>query len=344
MKGRKLNYLDGIKLLQKNNENKIIISGEEPYLIRDLLNRIRENNKLNFKDLNYDFIDGKDISYNGLFEICETLPFMDEKRLVIVDNLSLSRNNVSKIDSFLTALSEYLKDFPRETILVLVSYQKAFKGKFIKNSRECTVHIEVDKLNRNQLKNFILKKLKIHQISMNNEAMEYFINNTLYFEKELDINLYDVENEVNKIIHSNLPKIGIAEVEEILISSAEANIFKLTDAIGENHKQKILTSFFKLIRSDMDIVKIYYMMNRTIRNLFYIKWGQRKQVSFIKINESLKLSPYEFKKLQNYIENWKLKELQNIMHEAYRSEVKMKRSFDTIENIIRNYVMFICSS
>ena len=119
-----MNYIDGVKRI-KNRELQpiVLISGEENYLKEDLLERIKKQYvDQSLEDFNLDIIEGKAVLFNDLYEICETLPFMDKKRIVVVENLPMDRNSVSKINDFLEQLLNYFKTFPEFTILVLVSY------------------------------------------------------------------------------------------------------------------------------------------------------------------------------------------------------------------------------
>lgn len=338
-----MKYIDGVKLLKENKLSPIIlISGEEEYLKKDLLERIKKvyvEDK--YSDFNLDILDGGNLEFKDLYEICETLPFMSENRFVIVENLRLDRNNISKINDLLEPLSEYLDRFPSTTTLLLLSSGKAYKGKFLKNFGKKFNHFEVDKLNQRELSNFISKKLSQNKVKIDREGIGYIVENSMYLESEMKVTLYDVENEIDKLINLNKNELTLADIDKVLISSVESNIFRLTDAVGEKNNKKALDIYFRLLKSDSDPFHIFYMIIRQLRNLLYIKWAEMKRISVAESKKSIGISDYEYKKVSRYCRNWEVESLISCLHLAYETEVQLKSSITKKEDLFRHFIIKI---
>lgn len=342
MKGTKrMKYIDGVKLLKENKLSPIIlISGEEEYLKKDLLERIKKVYvEDNFADLNLDILDGANLEFKDLYEICETLPFMSENRFVIVENLSLDRNSISKISDLLDPLSEYLNRFPSSTYLLLLSSGKAYKGKFLKSFAKKFDHFEVEKLNQRELSNFISKKLSRNTIKIDSEGIRYLVENSMYLESEMKVTLFDVENELEKLINLNKSELTLEDIDKVLISSVESNIFRLTDAVGEKNNIKALHIYFRLLKSDSDPFHVFYMIIRQLRNLLYIKWAEIQKLSIAESKKNIGISDYEYKKVSKYCKNWEVESLIAGLHFAYDTEVKLKSSMTKKEDLFRNFII-----
>lgn len=338
-----MNYIDGVKRI-KNRELQpiVLISGEENYLKEDLLERIKKQYvDQSLEDFNLDIIEGKAVLFNDLYEICETLPFMDKKRIVVVENLPMDRNSVSKINDFLEQLLNYFKTFPEFTFLVLVSVGKAYKGKFLKNAIKYMDHFEVSKLNQRELENFIKKSFNKSSIKIDQKGLKYFIENTMYLESEMKVTLYDVENEIIKLKNLNKSELTLLDIDQVLISSFESNIFRLTDAIGEKKRKNVLETYFRLMKSNSDPFHVFYMIIRQLRNLLYIKWAALNRIPLGEAKKSIGISEYEYKKLQGYLKNWSVDALQRGLHTAYEIEVQLKSTGADSEELFKNFIVKI---
>ena len=78
-------------------------------------------------DLNTTRLEGQTVAWDELLYHCSTIPFMAERRLVIVTGLltRLTQRNKSAEDtSFLEHLVEYLPDLPPTTRLVFVEHRQ----------------------------------------------------------------------------------------------------------------------------------------------------------------------------------------------------------------------------
>lgn len=336
-----MNYIDGVKKIrEKKLRDIILISGEENYLKKDLLKRIR---KLyideNFKDFNLDILESKTVSFQDIYEICETLPFMADKRVVVVESLSMERNSISKINDMLEGLLDYFESFPDSAVLILISSGKAYKGKFLKKAEKYMDHFEIKKLNQKELENFIMKSLDKSKIKMDQKGLKYFVENTMYLDGELKVTLFDVENEILKLKNLNKKELTVRDIDQVLISSFESNIFRLTDSIGEKNRKRSLETYFRLLKSDSDPFHIFYMIVRQLRNLLYIKWAFENRIAPLEAKKSIGISDYEFKKLQKYLNNWELSSLKSALHAAYNTEIQLKSTGANSEELFKNFVV-----
>ena len=96
-----INFLDLENKIKKNEiSNFYIFCGFNESLIKSSVNKISSRilNK-DFIDLNYFEYDGNTVQYDEILNACETLPFMSEKKVVVVyrsDFLTDRTKNVNK--------------------------------------------------------------------------------------------------------------------------------------------------------------------------------------------------------------------------------------------------------
>ena len=117
-----MNYIQALKLLDNGNINGIyVISGEEIYLVDRFVEMFKEKIvSKDFFDMNFMEYDFSKIDFQKLKFDCDTAPFFSEKRLVIVNDINLTKNGVSNYKDFFENMYEYIHNISQSTVLVLV--------------------------------------------------------------------------------------------------------------------------------------------------------------------------------------------------------------------------------
>src|SRR5690554_6564234 len=86
--------MDYRKLFREINQGQwqgvYLFFGEEQYIKQQALDQaIDALLDPSFKELNYDQIEGANVDLDTIINACETLPFMSERRLVVLKDLSV---------------------------------------------------------------------------------------------------------------------------------------------------------------------------------------------------------------------------------------------------------------
>ena len=114
---------DLLKELSKKTFEVCLIYGEERFEIEKFIDNMKESLSESFRQLNFISIDSEyDVETNIDFLInsCESFPFMDEKRIVVVKNSNLFQTSTSKIYSNddMIKLKSYLENPLQSTRLI----------------------------------------------------------------------------------------------------------------------------------------------------------------------------------------------------------------------------------
>ncbi|MFQ7119805.1 MAG: DNA polymerase III subunit delta [Intestinibacter sp.] len=85
-----MKYKDIVYNIKDKNFEKIyLLYGKEHYLIDNAIKLFRESLNESMIDFNLETIDGKETTLDQLLSSIETLPFMDERKIVIVKDFEL---------------------------------------------------------------------------------------------------------------------------------------------------------------------------------------------------------------------------------------------------------------
>ena len=309
--------------------NLILIHGEEKFYIEKYLSLIKERyNAQSFDE--YELSD-----FEKIYSSSETIPMFSDKRLILIDDVDLTKTGISKNKESIDNLLPYIKDIPEYTLIIMTSYGNVFKSKFLKEIINYGSDIEFNKLNRNQLKAYIINYLKGKKI--NNNIVNIFIEYSLYLIKNSEKTLIDVNNELDKFI--NLEKDEITEHDlNSLINQYDKNIFDLTDSIASKDLSKTIYYLNLLINDTSDTFKALHMVIRLFRNLLYIKELLRLKVSQNEIIKRVKISSYELNKVQSFVKNWRYDQLRLAIHKMYEIETTLKTNTLNSKYYIENSI------
>ncbi len=108
--------------IKKNNiSNGYIFCGLDEELIKISINSIIDNViEKDFLDLNLIRLDGLETSFEEIENACETLPFLGDKKVVVVYRANFLKEKPDKdgVKTY-TEILKYIKDLPPHTILIM---------------------------------------------------------------------------------------------------------------------------------------------------------------------------------------------------------------------------------
>lgn len=103
---------------------------------------------------------------------------------------------------------------------------------------------EFDTLSESDLIKFIIKRIKLAGKTCQANVIEEFIENSGYYNKETDYTLYNLENDLKKIIaYAADDEIIMQDVLSVISGSLETYIFALIDSISTEKKVRPINCF-----------------------------------------------------------------------------------------------------
>lgn len=323
-----MNYLEFNKSLKDDKLFSIyLFLGEEIYLIDDTINRIK--NKYvdkSLESLNYTVLNGKSATQDDVINACETLPFMADKKLVVLNELGLF------IDNGITDEQEfydYLVSVGDHCILLISDRNSDLKKntKFYKYFKKNDRVVEFNKLTKPQLQVWIKNQLKSKDKEMSPGNINYFMDRSSYFNRNNHTDLYHLKGELNKIIdYSDDKEIKKDDIEYISQASKDNNIFDLLGYMSEGNGDKALQVFNELYSLNEPAIKILFMISRQVRLLINYKLYNDKGYSDNQIKDKLKISPYEMKKISYQSKRHDIGKLKKHFYHILETDKKLKTS------------------
>ena len=247
-------------------------------------------------DFNLDIIDGKESTLDQIISTIETLPFMDDKKVVILRDFELLKGKKKNFtDDDENYFTEYIENIPDTTILVLVVYGDIDKRKsLVKKISKNGVVFNCDKLSDMDLFKWVKKKFEINNVVIDNAQIMYFIEQEGYRDKNSEKTLSDLENEINKISSfvGKENKVTNDIIDQLSQKKVENDIFKLIDYIGQKNSSDAMKILSDMLYEGESVFGIFSMIARQFKVIMQVRQLQLQGHSSKSIADRLKLHPF----------------------------------------------------
>jgi DNA polymerase-3 subunit delta len=324
-----INGADLEKKLKKNEfDNCYIFCGPDEKLIKDYVKSITGSVlSKEYIDLNYSKFDGSKADFEVIIDACETMPFMSDKKVVVVyrasflDDSAGSKNSGDLKSKNFALMSEYLNNPSPNCILIIYyvfSNDREKPSSKIKKLDKKACVIKVDKLRGE----FLQKKCRD---LFEDSGAEIGKTELTLFCSQIDNNIDIIVNEIEKLVsYAQGRAITKEDIFAMMPQRSENDIFNLVDYLSQKNINKALDILNELIFKGEKIPLILFMIGRQFNLLFNIKLGiESGKTKEILANE-LKLHPYVCEKMISQSMKFTLKGLKRNIELCVDTEKTLK--------------------
>lgn len=315
-----------------------LFSGSEKLLMDNGIIYLKGKIK-NFKDFNIMNLQGKNLELGYLVSACETLPVMNDKKLIIVSDVAEFVKNID----FKKDLEGHLENFSSDTVLIFlddvmgVNKNTSFYKYFKKKDRL----VEFNTLNPREIMLYINGYFKKAGINISNSATATLVDKLGYGSKNLNLTLFDVKNELDKLISLYKREISIADIDYVVKENPDLSIFDFLDALTNRKAEEALTHFENLYNLNEPVHRILNMVIRNFHMLLGVKLGVNKSAQ--DVMSTLSIGNFEYGKFKRGTENFTADELINIYSELLEGEIKLKTSQVNEKVLMETIILKICN-
>jgi DNA polymerase-3 subunit delta len=324
---------------------------DEYAMVQQINKRIREMGPATTADLNITRLDGKTLDMDALQTAANAVPFLSDKRLVILENPSVG----FKGPDGLTKLSGILRNLPPTTTVLLIEFLEpqynrnyAFLNwlKQLISSKGGINNIQTHEFklpDENQLPGWIInetsRQAQAHQKSVRIEptAAEHLAE---MVGEDTRLASQEIAKLLEYVDYSR--PITIQEVDQVSIATAHQDVFVLVDALGKKQGQKAQLVLHQLLEVD-EAFSIWGMVVRQFRLLLQAREimdaGGRKD----DIAREIPVHSFVAGKLAEQARQFDLAGLELIYHRLVELDESMKSGQLTIDLALDLLVVELCA-
>jgi DNA polymerase-3 subunit delta len=307
-----------------------LFHGEDEFSRSETLAALKEKmGDPGLAELNTTIFDGSKVTLGELEHACGSVPFMADRRLVIVEGLLTRLESKGKEGAlpawqkeYLEKLTQYLQRLPETTRLVFVEDRSISKNNSVLRLALADERGHVKEFKPPQgkaLNRWIEERVRKKGGQINAAAVETlaaFVGN--------DLRLLD--QEIEKLIAYVDQARPISEDDVRLLVSyvREANIFEMVDALGQRDGQQAAKLLHQLLDEGEHPLALLGMIVRQFRIMIQVKELNARGLSQQEIAARLKLHRFVVKKAVRQAMNFSMEQLETVYRKLLETDVAIK--------------------
>ena len=288
-----------------------LIYGEEDYLRKQYKDRMREA-LIGDDTMNYNYYEGKGISVKELIDVGETLPFFNERRLILVENSGFFSSSQEE-------LAGYLKEKPETTCFLFVEKDVDKRNKLFKTVSSLGYAANMTAPDERTLIRWISGILKKEQRFMREDAMRHFL-------ERIDTDMENILRELDKLVvyTDGAQEITVGDIDEVCTVYTESQVFDMVRSVAEKQQSKALELYYDLIAQKEAPMRILYWITRQFNQLYQIKDLQSKGYPDHVIAERMGVRDFVVRKNKTLCQRFSLEELRKSIQICVEREEDVK--------------------
>lgn len=295
-----------------------LFCGQDTYSLNHALKELEQSfANANFGDMNINKFDGGGLTFDQLIRSATAVPFLADKRLIIISNFL--RDGDQNLRQYLTDNTNQIPD-SSEVILVeegeinknLGLYKRLLKMKSVQ-------HFPLRK--GYELEKWLQEYGRKENISISFSAIKKLIatagNNSWRLTNELaKLDLYRKAE--------NKSEIDEADIDEMVESEHDQNIFDFIDALGARNARLALKYLQNLFAGGKNENYILTMIVYQFRNMLLIQDLIVRGVKRNQISAQSELHPFVVGKTIRVLNNYEMPLLKRIYHRLMQTDIDIK--------------------
>jgi DNA polymerase-3 subunit delta len=309
-----------------------ILSGQDDFSLRQSVEGIKRGlGDQTILATNTTTLDGQQMTLDQLRTVCETAPFLAERRLVIVTGL-LGRfepkgksNRRRKVkpetdrQNEYKSLGAYMGNIPDSTVLVLVEGRIGSNNPLFRELSDKAETRSFPLLREAKLRQWIQRRVKEEGGSISPQAVDLLT-------KLVGGNLWIMSNEIDKLVLFTSGRcIEEEDVKRVVSYAQQANVFAMVDAILEFKAGIAEQSLQQLLQRGAAPAYLLVMLSRQAQMIVRAKELRNQGEREIEIQNKLGLtSEFALRKTLEQADRYPLGRLKQVYHKLLEADLSIK--------------------
>ena len=276
-------------------------------------------------------LDGQQVSLDQLKTVCETFPFLAERRLVIVKGLlerfeprgkSSRQKKIARLTSQrdeCKSLGDYIGKIPDSTTLVLTDNEITAKNPLLKELSGKAEVRSFPLLREAKLRHWVEQRVAQEDGSISPTAVDLLV-------KLVGGNLWIMANEINKLVtFASSRRIEEEDVKTVVSYAQQANVFAMVDAILEFKAGEAERWLEQLLQRGATPAYLLVMLSRQVHMIVRAKELRRQGKSKMDIQNKLGLtSEFALRKTLEQADRYPLERIKEVYRKLLEADLSIK--------------------
>ena len=289
-----------------------LLYGEEEYLKKQYRDRLK-NAIAGDDTMNYSYYDSDNASVKDIIDVCETLPFFAQKRLVIMENTGFLKSSNDE-------LADYIKHIPDYLVIVMVEKDVDKRNKVYKAVDSVGYVCEMKPQTTATLEKWIAGLLAKDNLKISREACDLILDKT-------GAGMDYIKQEIEKLVSycQGRDIVTVEDVEKVCTTQTTSHIFDMISAIANKKQQQALDLYYDLLELKEPPMRILYLIVRQFNGILQVKDLMSRRISGKEIASKIGAAPFVASKYQAQAKYFEMNTLLDALNECAKTEEAVKQ-------------------
>ncbi len=289
-----------------------LLYGEEDYLIVQYRDKLLKALVPEDDTLNFSRYEGKDIRVSEVTDLCETIPFLSERRVILFENSGFFKNKCDE-------LADYLPQIPDYLYLIFVEKQVDKRSRMYKALKDKGRAAEFTLPDERALLPWIASILGKSGRKIRTSDAEILLQRT-------GSDMSNIRNELDKLIGytEGRDTVTLADIDAVCTNRLENQVFKMVRAVADKDQKKALSFYEDLLALREPPLKILFNMAREFRLMLLTKKMEREGTARTEIASVLSLKTFAVQNLSRCAGRYTVSALEKIVEDFAETDEDVK--------------------
>lgn len=289
-----------------------LLYGEEAYLRSQYRDKLKAALLGDGDSMNYHYFEGKDVSVGEVIDLAETMPFLSQRRVIILENSTLFAKGGEQLAEYLAA--------PAETaFFVFVEPAADKRSKLYKAVAAKGRAVEFKTQDEAVLKRWILGFLKKENKNITERDLNLFMEKT-------GSDMENIRAELEKLLCYCMERdvITAQDIEAVCTKQVNNQIFEMINALAQGQQKRAMDLYYDLLTLKEPPMRILYLITRQFNMLLQVKELKNKGCDTNIIGEKVGLAGFIAKKYVAQAAKFKETDLHTALKDCVEAEEAVK--------------------
>ena len=295
-----------------NFKQAYLLYGEEAYLKQQYKHKLVQ--ALNPEDdtMNFNHYEGRNIDVKELIDLCETMPFFADRRVVLLEDTGFFKNKCDE-------LADYMKELPDYLCLIFVENEVDKRNRMYKAVKAAGRIGEFVQQDEKTLMRWAAGLLKKEGKMITQRDMELLLTMT-------GVDMGNLRMELEKIISYTGDRDVVTgeDIQQVCTTQTQNKIFDMVRAVTEKNQKRALDLYYELLALKEPPMRILFLLVRQYRMLFHVKALANQGYGRKEIASKAGLHPFVAGKNMEQAKRFKMGQLRRVMEEGAQLEQDVK--------------------
>ena len=295
-----------------NFKRAYLLCGEEAYLKVQYKNKLLKALNPDDDTMNFNHYEGRNIDVKELIDLCETMPFFADRRVVLLEDTGFFKNKCDE-------LADYMKELPDYLCLVFVEDEVDKRSKMYKAVKSCGRIGEFARQDEKTLMQWAAGILKREGKNITQRDVELLLTMT-------GIDMGNLRMELEKLITYTGDRnvVTRADIQEVCTTQTQNKIFDMVRAVTEKNQKRALDLYYDLLTLKEPPMRILFLLAKQFRQLLLVKEYTEEGVAQPEMASRLGVPSFVVRNIASCARSYRISELRQAVTDFVDAEEAVK--------------------